>query len=86
MPEVYGGHYTDLARRMALRANELTDYGNWYYLDTLARIRFDDGALEEAVRLEELAVALAQSDPRGSEATKALERYQAALEAVVVRE
>jgi len=82
----YGGRFTDVARSMALRANELTEYGNWYYVDTLARIRFDDGDLEEAVRLEEMAVALAQSDPRGSEASKALERYQTALDAVVARE
>jgi hypothetical protein len=82
----YAGRYPGLALDMALRANDLSGYGNWYYLDTLARIRFDAGELAEAVRLERMAVERAGADPRGEEARDALARYEAALEAVAARE
>ncbi len=77
--EPYEGNYLDLAMPVAERANELTDYQNWYYLDTLALCMFAYGEVEEAIRLEKKAVDLAAGDPRGKAARDALDRFEAAL-------
>jgi hypothetical protein len=74
-----GASYLDLAMRMSERANELTDFENWYYLDTLARVMFESGEVKEAVRLQRLAVKHAQGDPRAGDAEAPLKRYEAAL-------
>lgn len=83
--EPYAGNYLDLALPMSERANELTDYQSWYYVDTLAHCYFSLGEVKEAVRLERLAVELAGNDPRGDEARKALARFEGALDEVALR-
>jgi len=83
--EPFEGKLTSECLVMAERANELTDYGNWYYVDTLALVMFQLGEVKEAVRLERIAVELAEGDPRGGEARDALERFEAALEEVAVQ-
>ena len=76
----YKGNYDELALMMSERCNELTEYGNWYYVDTLALLMFQRGEVKQAVKLSRKAVELAGDDPRGSEAQEALERYEAALQ------
>ncbi|MEM7306005.1 MAG: hypothetical protein AAF682_05010 [Planctomycetota bacterium] len=78
----YAGHYLELAMSMSERSNELTEFGNWYYVDTLALLMFEIGEVKEAVKLARRAVELAGDDPRGSEARDALKRYEEALEPV----
>lgn len=73
--EPFGGRFDLLALEISRRANELTDYGNWYYVDTLARAVYENGDLEKAIELERIAVELAAGDPRGESAQAELERY-----------
>jgi hypothetical protein len=84
--EPYAGHLVELCRAASERSNELTDYESWYFVDTLALVMFQLGDVEEAVRLERIAVELAAGDPRGREARDALKRYEAALEEVAQRD
>ena len=80
----YQGNYVELAMMLAERANEASEYSNWYYVDTFALVMFQVGEVKEAVRLSKLAVELAGDDSRGDEAREALKRYEAALEPPVV--
>lgn len=77
----YAGAWDGLAREVALRANELTSWGDWRYLDTLALACFRSGDVERALELQQRAVELAGQDPRRGEAETALERYRAAASA-----
>jgi len=77
--ERYGGKYHDVALRFARRANELSNHGNWAYLDTLALAEFEAGDRERAVELEQKAIELAQRSRSGNvrELKAALARFQA---------
>lgn len=76
----FGGHYAKLALKLSQKSNELTEQGNWYYVDTLAHAYFALGDVKEAVRLERRAVKLAEGDGRASEARQALEKFEKALD------
>jgi thiol-disulfide isomerase/thioredoxin len=68
----------DLALSAAKRAEELTESKNASILDTLARVLFEKGVLEEAVATEKRAVELA--DPREKpQFEEALKEFEAAL-------
>jgi len=71
----------DLAAEAAERAVKLSEGTNAAYLDTLARVRFDQGKVVEAVALQQKAVD--QSDDLAPEAIeemkKALEQYREAV-------
>jgi thiol-disulfide isomerase/thioredoxin len=69
-----------LALKAAQRANELTDGKNYAILDTLARVHFANGNLEEAIRLQQRAVELAPSEKESEGLRKVLEEYQSELE------
>ena len=56
--EEYGGEYAGVALKWSARANELTDYGSWPILDTLARASFETGDVERAIHLQEEAIKL----------------------------
>ena len=66
----------DLALRMANRANELTEGKDPSVVDTVARVHFERGDLEAAVKLQKAAVAL---DPENKGLAETLEEYRAAL-------
>ncbi|MBK8978795.1 MAG: hypothetical protein IPM29_23085 [Planctomycetes bacterium] len=70
--------YDGIAREMARRACELTEWGNWYFVDTYAHAQFRLGHFDDAIEFERRAVALAGDDPRAGEARAALERFVAA--------
>lgn len=46
----------EFAKKVAERANELTKSANGAILDTLARVHFEAGRIDEAIRLQKLAV------------------------------
>ena len=63
---------------MSKRSNELTDNGNWMFVDTLALAMFEQGRVAKAIALEKKAIKLAGNDDRANEAKDALARFQAA--------
>jgi hypothetical protein len=79
----YAGRYDDLALPIARRANELSEWGNWYYLDTLAHALNANGEFAEAVKVQSLAVKIAESqgDAQAGEAAATLASFKQAAEA-----
>ncbi len=70
----------DVALELAVQANELAEGEDPRILDTLARIRFDRGEVEEAVRLQKRAIERAGPTP-GALATRlkdTLAKYETA--------
>lgn len=78
----YEEKYDDVALRYATRANELTDHGNWAYVDTLALAMFKAGRIAEAIKLEQHAIQLSESSGGGGlqELKAALARFEKAAE------
>ncbi len=74
--EKYGGEYAEMALKWSERANELTDYGSWPILDTLARANFETGNVERAIHLQEEAIKLSGGNMTELDAT--LARYREA--------
>jgi tetratricopeptide (TPR) repeat protein len=66
----------DLAMKAATQANELTDKENAAILDTLARVYFEKGDFEGAVKWQKQAVKFAGSGANGDSIRKVLEKYQ----------
>jgi thiol-disulfide isomerase/thioredoxin len=64
-----------LAEKFALRANDATQGKNANVLDTLARVRYLQGKKEEAIKLQEKAVELAEG-PLQQNLKKSLESYK----------
>jgi hypothetical protein len=80
----YDGKYLGLATRMSERSNELSKWGNWYYLDTYAHALFAHGKVHEAIEMERKAIEAAGDDERASEARAALKRFEAAAANTIV--
>jgi tetratricopeptide (TPR) repeat protein len=79
----YGGRFNELALRLARCANELTDQGNWAYVDTLALAEFEAGHVDRAIELEQKAIELSKAKAGGAgmaDMQKALARFKAAQE------
>ena len=62
-----------LALKAALQANALSENKNASMLDTLARVYFESGQLEQAIKLERKAIAL---EPDNSDWRDALKMFQ----------
>jgi thiol-disulfide isomerase/thioredoxin len=75
LPE--GGADVELAIAAAQRANELTEGVDVSVVDTLARAFFVHGDFAEAVRLQEMVIALAEAEEDAPEAM--LQQYRATL-------
>jgi hypothetical protein len=76
----FAGRFARLARRASERSNELTHFGEWRYLDTLALAEFESGAVEEAIAHQEKALELArrEGDDEGARSVAGrLERFRA---------
>lgn len=73
--EPFAEHFDALALRLSERSNELTQYGNWAYLDTLALAMFRTGARGEAIDLEQKAIQLSPPEQRQS-LEEALARFR----------
>jgi thiol-disulfide isomerase/thioredoxin len=65
-----------LALKAATRANELTGSKDPAILDTLARVHFDMGHLDEAVKWQSLAAENAKEDEMGADIRATLEKYR----------
>jgi thiol-disulfide isomerase/thioredoxin len=65
-----------LALKAAARANELTGSKDPAILDTLARVHFDMGNLDEAVKWQSLAAENAKDDEMGADIRATLEKYR----------
>jgi tetratricopeptide (TPR) repeat protein len=75
----YGDEYTELALKFSQRSNEVSEFKNWAYLDTLAWAKFKTGDIEEAIALEKKAIDRSSGD--GTEELKeALAKFEAALD------
>lgn len=71
----YGHAYNELALKMSRRSNEMTDYENWMFLDTLAVAEFDNGNVERAIELEKQAIT--ECDGQGIDSlTETLARFE----------
>lgn len=77
----YEGAYNEVARVLSRRANELSEYSSWYFLDTGALAEFRTGNFKEAVELQVKVLRLADDNGAGdhTELLESLERYRAAL-------
>ena len=56
----YQHMYDDLALPIARKANELSGFQNWNYLDTLGHALAANGQVEEAIQVQAKAVAIAE--------------------------
>jgi thiol-disulfide isomerase/thioredoxin len=68
----------DFALKAATRANELTESKDPAILDTLARVHFEHGNIEKAVKFQKMAVEYAGDDEMGADIRKTLEKYEQA--------
>ncbi len=66
----------DLAMKAAAQANNLTGSEDAAILDTLARVYFEKGDLESAVKWQKLAVKFADASANGDSIREVLEKYQ----------
>ncbi|NRA75957.1 MAG: redoxin domain-containing protein [Planctomycetes bacterium] len=66
----------DLALKAATQANKLTESKEAAILDTLARVYYEKGDLNSAVKWQKLAAKNANADAMGDSIREALERYQ----------
>jgi tetratricopeptide (TPR) repeat protein len=71
--------YGDLAVKLSTRSNELTDYGNWMFVDTLALAKFTAGDAAAAVKLENKAIELCGDCSGLAELKKAVARFEGGL-------
>lgn len=76
----YDGEFDDIALRFARRSNELTDYENWAYLDTLALAEFKAGNVERAIELEEQAIERCPDAGSLRDLKAMMKRFRAGLE------
>lgn len=76
----YGQEFDELARKMSQRSNELTEFNDWRFLDTLALAKFRTGDAEGAVELQRKAIEACKNDGnrRGLEDT--LAQFEKSLE------
>ncbi len=77
--EKFGDDYVGLALKLSQHSNELTEHGNWMFVDTLALALFKTGDAGEAVEMEKKALALCDDDDGRREIEAALERFQAGV-------
>lgn len=66
----------DLAMKLAVQANELTQSKNAAILDTLARVHYEKGDLESAISWQKLAVEHAPANKMGEEIKAVLKKYE----------
>jgi thiol-disulfide isomerase/thioredoxin len=66
----------EIAMRAAKRASELTDHENAAVLDTVARVYFEQGDLDAAIKWQRKAVKHAEGTPMEADLRKALEKYE----------
>ena len=77
----YGGSFSELALVLSERSNEMTDYENWMYLDTLALAQFETGDAESAVEFETKALKECGDCGGAKDVKKALARFEAGASA-----
>jgi thiol-disulfide isomerase/thioredoxin len=66
----------DFAMKAAKRANELSESKDPAILDTLARVYYEDGNIEKAIKYQKMAVEFAGDDEMGADIQKTLEKYE----------
>lgn len=66
----------DLALKAAAQANKLTDSKNAAILDTLARVYYEQGDLDAAVKWQRLAAQNADAGANGDSIRKVLDQYR----------
>lgn len=81
--EEYAGRYNDLALAIAKKAYDRTDGKDWNVVDTYARVKFETGDADGALRLQRKAVELAEQEgtPALDELRQALGKYAQAASA-----
>ena len=65
----------EFAMKAAVRANELTESKDAAILDTLARVFYEQGALDKAIEWQKKSAEHAKSDSMGADIRKTLEKY-----------
>jgi tetratricopeptide (TPR) repeat protein len=66
----------DFALEAALRASELTNEKDPAILDTVARVYFEKGDLEQAIKWQRKAVKQAGGSPMADQLEEALKKYE----------
>lgn len=74
----YAGKHAELALTLSQRSNELTDFINWAYVDTLALAKFQTGDAQAAIELEKTALDLCNDRGQKPALEEALARFKAA--------
>ena len=74
----YKGRFGELALRVSEQSNQVTDHGNWMFLDTLALAKFETGDVEAAASLQKKAIKLAGTR-RNDELAATLARFESVL-------
>jgi len=76
----YGQKYDELALEMAQRSNEVNDFSDWRFLDTLALAKFRTGDAEAAVVLQRKAIEACKNDGNRKGLKDSLVRYEEGLD------
>lgn len=76
-----GSQYAASLLPLTERSNELVNSESWYFLDTMAHVKFTLGHVDEAIEIQKKAVAIAKKsrDPRMGEAIASLTRFRAEI-------
>lgn len=72
----YGDDYSKLALKLSKRSNELTEHGNWMFVDTLALAKFKTKDVQAAVELEKKAIELCGKCGGRGDLEKVLTRFE----------
>jgi len=76
----YDGTYASLARECAVKSNEISEFSDWRFLDTLARAYFETGDVSKAIEWQKKAIAEFNGSGLG-EMRAALARFEEAAKA-----
>ena len=74
-------HALWLALPIAVKANEISNHENWYYLDTLGHALAANGKYEKAIKVQTKAVEIGKAlgDSGVEDAAKALSNFKKAM-------
>ncbi len=70
------GKFNELALAAAQRCDKVSESKNWMYVDTFALAKFENGAVAEAIKLQEKAIELCDSPQYLPELKESLKQFE----------